>query len=297
MPLAFNTIFAVPDNPNPFPPFGQRPPSASISQGSPSNITITNKFFNQPVIGTDYIDLETCSNITITDCDFDTFPDAIGSGRRCIYLLSCTGTVSILRCRARSIPHNFIQFDKSHMTGTIANNRVRGTTTNSEDCISFFQSGGVDATNRLLVTNNAVDGNIPSLSTPGYTSSSGTGLICGDAAQDANTGFMDVVNNTFLNPGQVGLAIAGGNNDTVDGNIVYSIQTATSNVGMYIWNPGSSLVCSNMEARQNRVKWLNSSGSDNGFFNTGNCGTITNVSDNNFSDSTIDPANLTVNLG
>jgi len=292
--LAGNPIYAAPD---PTPPFGQRPSQASISQSTGSNFVISNKFFNQFVGGPggEYLELDSYNNVTITDCDFDSVPDALGSGRRCIYLVDCTGTIRIERCRARSVPQNFIQFNRSHMVGIIQDNRVRGATTNSEDLISFFRSGGVDANNRLLVYNNRLDGNIPSTLTPGYTSGSGTGIICCDSAQDLNTGFIDVVNCTCLNTAQVGIAVAGGNDITLIGNLVKGIQTATSNVGMYI-RLGSSLVCQNITARGNRVFWINSSGSENDLFSPGTCGTVNNISDNVFGDPSLTIANLTVNL-
>ena len=202
MTLAGNPIYAAPD---PTPPFGQRPSQASVSINGGSNYVITNKFFNQFVGGPggEYIELDNFNNVTITDCDFDTVPDGLGSGRRCIYLVDCTGVLTIMRCRAKSVPQNFIQLNRSHMQGVIGDNRVRGATTNSEDLISFFRSGGVDATHRLLVSNNRLDGNTPSTLVPGYTSGSGTGIICCDSAQDLGTGFIDVVNCTCLNTAQV----------------------------------------------------------------------------------------------
>ena len=51
-----------------------------------------------------------------------------------------------------------------------------------------------------------------------------------------------------------------------------------------------------MEASGNRVRWLNSSGTSNGSFQNGNCGTIANFGTNNFNDTTIDPASLVVTL-
>lgn len=292
MPIAYATF-------DPTPAFGTRPSQASISINGGTNFTITNKFFNQFVGGPggEYIELDNFTgNITITDCDFDTVPDALGSGRRCIYLLGCTGTVTIMRCRARLIPQNFIQFNQSHVQGIIADNRVRGTTTNSEDIISMFRSGGVGANQRLTITNNHIDGDVPGTTTPGYTSSSGSGMLLCDSAQDAGTGFIDCTYNSVLDCGQIGIGIDGGNDLNTIGNLVYARPLPLNNVGMF-WRIGSSSVCQNMTGRQNRVQWYVPNGSStNDIFNPGQCGTITGFSDNVFGDPTLDPVKLAVNL-
>ena len=291
MPFAFNTMYAA-DSPTPA--FGARPPQASISQSNGSNFAISGVFFNQPT-SAEYLALQNYVNVSITDCDFDTFPVAIGSGRRCIYLLSCSGTLTIQRCRARLVPHNFLQMDKSHMAGTVSQNRIRGTTSNSEDLVSVFQSGGVDATHRLVITDNHLDGNDPTTGTPNYTSGSGSGIQIGDVAQDAGTGFVDCTLNTMLNPGQDGIGIAGGNDVKIDGNQIFSIQTPTSNVGLSIWMNGGALLCQNMESSNNRINWKNSAGANNSFFNGGNCGTIAG-SGNAFDDASLAAASLVVVL-
>lgn len=292
MPIAYATV-------DPTPTFGTRPSQASISINGGTNFSITNKFFNQFVGGPggEYIELDNFTgNISITDCDFDTVSDALGPGRRCIYLFGCTGTVTIARCRAKLIPQNFIQFNNSHMAGSIFDCRVRGTTTNSEDIISMFRSGGQNTNNRLLIYNNHIDGNIPNTSTPGYTSNSGSGMLLCDAALDANTGFIDVVNNTVLNPGQVGIGVDGGTEVNLIGNQVYATQLPLNNVGVF-FRIGSSSLCQNMSARQNRVQWINPNGvGTNDLYNPNQCGTIAMLADNVFGDPTLNPANLAVNL-
>lgn len=158
------------------PPFGSRPATGPLGFSGQSNIVTWNLFFNQSISPQELLEFDSCTNITIMDCDFDTMPVS-AAGRRAIYLLSCSRTISILRCRCKQPAHNFIQFDKSHMTGEIAFNKVRGATANSEDLISIFQSGGVDATHRLAIHNNALDGGDPVNDVPGYTSNSGSGCF------------------------------------------------------------------------------------------------------------------------
>ena len=296
MPLTGCPIYAMVD---PTPLFGTRPTTAFQEYHSVNDLVISNQWFNQFTPGADLLGFYGCNNITVQDCDFGPMPgDASASGRKAIYLQGCTGNLTIIRCRFKNPAYDAIQLNTTNMVGQITDCRIRGTTANSEDLISLFQSGGVDATHRLKIWNVRIDGNDPSTGIPGYTSSSGTGINIGDDAQVTSTGFVDIYDCTVYNAGQAGIAVAGGNDQTIDGNLLYSIQTATSNVGMSIWQNGGSIVCQAIEARQNRVFWINaSSGLNNGLFQNGNCGTIANLSDNNFNDTTLNPANLVVNLG
>ena len=43
-------------------------------------------------------------------------------------------------------------------------------------------------------------------------------------------------NNILLNPGQVGIFIAGGTHNAIVDNVVYGEQRPLSNVGIYVWN-------------------------------------------------------------
>ncbi len=294
MPFVGNAIHAPLD---PTPHFGHRPTTLWQEYHSVNDLVIQNQFFNQFVVGADLLGFYGCNNITVLDCDFDTMDPATAAGRKAIYMQGCTGALKIMRCRFKNPALCAIQMNTTHMSGVISDCRIRGTTVNSEDLISCFQSGGVDASNRLLIYNVRIDGNVPSTLVPGYNSSSGTAINIGDDAQDANTGFIDVVNCTILNPAQAGIAVSGGADQRIIGNLIWSDQTATSNVGLSIWMNGGSLVCSSIEARQNRVKWLNSSGADNPLFNQGNCGTVVGIGDNVFTDPTLDPVKLAVRLG
>jgi hypothetical protein len=296
MPLTGCPMYAIVD---PTPAFGARPTTGFQEYHGPSNLVIANQYFNVFTPGADLLGFYGCNNVTVQDCDFGPMPgDASAADRKCIYLQGCTGTLTIIRCRFLDPAHDAIQLNTSPMVGQITDCRMRGTTANSEDTISLFRSGGVDATHRLKIWNNRIDGNRIDTGLPGYTSNSGCGINIGDSAQATTVGFVDIYNNTVYNSAQCGIAVAGGNDQTIDGNICYSIQTATSNVGMSIWMNGGSTVCQAIEARQNRVHWINSgSGLNNGLFQNGNCGTITHLSDNNFNDTTINPANLVVSLG
>jgi hypothetical protein len=82
-----------------------------------------------------------------------------------------------------------------------------------------------------------------------------------------------------VNPGQVGIFIAGGTNNKILSNLVYGAQRTSSNVGLYVWNQ-SSTPCSGNEVSGNQVWWKNASGSMNNAWNAGNCGTVAGWSTN-----------------
>lgn len=157
----------------------------------------------------------------------------------------------------------FVQFNNVRGGGNrINSNRgvnVKGQS-NPEDMISLFDSCGT-ALDPIQVKGNTLEGGGPS--------KSGAGITTGD-----NGGcYIRVKDNVLINPGNVGIAIAGGHNIEVLHNTVYSQQTDVSNVGIYVWNVASP-ECHSHTVRDNMVKWTNKEGKRNPAWNSGNCGTV-----------------------
>ena len=100
--------------------------------------------------------------------------------------------------------------------------------------------------------------------------------------------------NTLLNPGQVGIFIAGGTNHKILDNIIYGERRTSSNVGLYVWNQ-SSTACSGHEVARNQVSWRREDGTMSSSWNGGNCGTITDWNSNTWN-APLDPATLKVSL-
>ena len=68
-----------------------------------------------------------------------------------------------------------------------------------------------------------------------------------------------------MNPGQVGIYIAGGTNNQILNNTIYGAPRTNSNVGIYVWNlSGGS--CSGSDVKGNRVYFRKADGSEKGYW-------------------------------
>jgi parallel beta-helix repeat protein len=154
------------------------------------------------------------------------------------------------------------------------------------------RSGGVSGS-PFLIEHNRLRGGGPS--------GTGTGIIT-----DGGDDYIWIQDNTLDRTGQVGIGIAGGNNNIVRRNKVYSPAitfTATNqgtNVGIYAWvnSLGATNGCNNITIQGNRVYWKYGNaaigdkaiGADNPYWDGGNCGTINWANGNVWMDTTIGPS-------
>lgn len=152
-----------------------------------------------------------------------------------------------------------------------------------EDHINMFNSPGLgDGANRTEIAYNRLIGGHPQ-------SNSGTGIVVGDGASGGNAW---VHHNTVVNVRNVGIGVAGGKNVTVEANRIYMHRDATyTNVGLYVWmqGNGASGSCSGHKVLSNRVWVLNSNGTQNPWWNGGNCGAV-ELDKNVFGDGSLTPA-------
>jgi parallel beta-helix repeat protein len=268
-------------------PFLQRTPSGQIHLENCSNVTISGYQFVS--MSDDAIIIENCSNVTVTANDFS---DDVGG----VFVLNSTN-VTVTWNRFRNIGDgsigsghsNYVQFNNV-TGGYIGHNKGIGGDT--EDMISIFESGGASASNPLVIEYNAFES--PLTDKPNeraWTSDSGTGTNLGDG------GGSHVVlrYNTYLNVAQVGIAIGGGTDMHMIGNVVYGANRPLSNVGMSAWNQGGPST-SGVGIASNRVWWLADGGDANPYWNGGNVGTVAGESSNVLQDTSIDPATLAVTL-
>lgn len=150
---------------------------------------------------------------------------------------------------------------------------------NPEDAINLFKSSGT-LESYLHVYGNKIKGGGPS--------TSGGGIMLGDGGSSS---FIKANNNKLVNPGQYGVAVAGGSTIDVYNNQIYAVAQSFTNVGLYAWNqyPGT---CENISIFSNEVKYLNKDGSQNGFWDGQNCGPIGGVTSNNLWADFLTPAIL-----
>ncbi len=142
----------------------------------------------------------------------------------------------------------------------------------TEDQVNMWQSSGT-AASPIFIRYNKIRGGGPS--------NSGGGIVAGDGGGS----YITVDSNILVNPGQYGASIAGGHDNKLLNNQIYSASYPWTNIGAFVWNqytPSSY----NEEVSGNRINWLNSSGAANNWWDGGNVGVIT-MSNNVFGDSTI----------
>jgi parallel beta-helix repeat protein len=143
-----------------------------------------------------------------------------------------------------------------------------------EDHFNMYNSFGT-AASPILIQYNKVRGGGPS--------QSGGGMLSGDSGSS----YVTIDSNIAVNPGQYGIAIAGGHNNRLLNNKVYSASFPWANIGMdvWLWNPAEP-ACFSHEVSGNRVNFTNRDGVANNWWDGGNCGAIT-MSSNVFGDPTI----------
>lgn len=245
--------------------------------------------------GEDCIVLRNCYNITIDDCRLE---QAAGCGvvlyqcrniriRNCrmdsvasgVYAVHSTGIqverLAVSNVMGPSPRGQMVQFDSvwgsgNFITNSICENGVGNS--GAEDAINLYKTTGT-AASPVLVRNNRIRGGGPS--------HSGGGIMLGDGGG----GFILADSNILVNPGQYGIAIAGGSHITVQHNIIFARQQPFTNVGLYIWNQSESN-CGNHTIRQNKVNWTNSLGELNIIWDGRNCSPVNGIGNNPY-DSTI----------
>ncbi|NOY16159.1 MAG: right-handed parallel beta-helix repeat-containing protein [Gammaproteobacteria bacterium] len=175
-----------------------------------------------------------------------------------------------------------------------------------EDLINVYKSSGT-AIDPILISGNKFLGGGPS--------PSGGGIILGDQGG----AFQIAENNILVNPGQYGMQIAGGNNNIIRNNQIFSdARRDFTNGGIIVWRyndvgtgtqPGD---CFGHTVVSNRVtwwkgpnyknngapaarntSWLPDYGSDNA---QPNCGTVSGWNNNDFDTDNSQPANLDMSL-
>lgn len=193
------------------------------------------------------IQFDNSSQITVRDSHFENTASAIR-------LRFSNGPLEVINNEALNIGRNFFQCDDCNGAGI----RINGNSmvrTNPygiavlEDWINLYQTSG-DIGDWIQVNNNRAKGH--------SLSGSGSFIMLGD-----NGGrFQEAVGNIGMNPGQVGIGIAGGHDIRVEANLMYSVPWDSSNVAYYsaLYSPS----CGNHQfpgrnsevSQPNRANWM-----------------------------------------
>jgi hypothetical protein len=137
-----------------------------------------------------------------------------------------------------------------------------------EDVINIYKSSGM-AGDPIQVIGNKIRGGGPS--------GSGGGIMTGDSGG----AYIVVKDNILVDPGQYGIAIAGGHHIQILDNKVFGKRQPFTNVGIYVWNQ-SQASSHDHAVKGNRVKWFNKTGNENPCWDAKNCGKVTGWDDNDW---------------
>ena len=269
--------------------FGNRTTQSSqIVISGQNNVVIDNLFFEEGKFiwqnGRSHnahvpIRVINSQNVIIKNCDFRNVSQVVSvEGNSSDITVEYTRTDGIVGpgSRVDEQTGNFLQTVSSSIRRVVvSNNKILVTTgldpwggtqeTMTEDVISFFAAS--DCTAEF----NQIDAT-------GYVRDYGTGIIAGDATGDGHT----VRSNTLLNPGQVGLATAGGYGHRFFDNLIWKDadqNPGSGNTAAYFWDYNGAGIGDGLY-QNNRAKWHGGGG----FWNPGGAQQI----NNNWNDSTLD---------
>ncbi|MCB1247018.1 MAG: right-handed parallel beta-helix repeat-containing protein [Acidimicrobiia bacterium] len=200
------------------------------------------------------------NGVYITDSDHVTVTDSYITDAERGVLVHRSDSIKVDENVFVHTGRNFVQFDKVDGPGSsISYNRGKNELggSSAEDLISLYQSNGTSGSPIRIVGNRLRDGG---------PSGSGSGIMLGDGGGSHQT----AENNVLVDPGQVGIGVAGGYGMKVIDNQIYSSSHAWSNVGIYTWDLSGG--CSDVEVRGNDVDFRSSSNRSNGYWNGGGCG-------------------------
>jgi hypothetical protein len=140
----------------------------------------------------------------------------------------------------------FVQFNNVNGAGSaVTNNKgedIAGQS-HAEDAISMYQSNGTSSS-PIMITGNWIRGGGPS--------SSGGGIMLGDEGGS----YLTAQNNILVNPGEYGMAIAGGDHNSILNNTIYSVSQSFTNVGLYV-NSINGYTVTNATVSGNKVLFYN----------------------------------------
>lgn len=221
------------------------------------NVTIRNCFFNKA--SEEAINIEGSVNIHVENCLFNgAYAGVYAMESKLIKVIN--NQFINARQRPDKSRGQFVQFNEVTGPGNVIENNQGENffeESNPEDLISLFKSSGT-AGNPISIRNNTFRGGGPS--------ASGGGIMTGDYGGS----YIVVENNTLVDPGQYGIATAGGNDITIINNKIYGKQQSFTNNPLYVWGQ-LGIACSNINVTGNRANWIDKNGYNNRGWNAGNC--------------------------
>ena len=204
-----------------------------------NNITIRNCYFGASL--GEAVSIEGSSNITIENCFFS-------NNRTGVYAVSSSGIKvnnnQFINVHGPFPRGQYVQFNGVSGAGnSVTGNKGECFKGESypEDLVNMFNSSGTSGS-PINISGNQFRGGGPSLS--------GGGILGGDYGGN----WVRVENNLLVDPGNYGIAAAGGNNITLNANKVYSTWHSYNNAGLIVWAQGGA-ACSNITVTRNEINF------------------------------------------
>ena len=239
------------------------------------------------------IQITSSSNVTIRnnqirDVRSNIDDNSNDRGNRAIVIEGSSSHVSINGNHMYNAGRNGVQISRVRGAAglSITNNIIEGRgrwDSDYEDIINLYSSSGTSSS-PIRISGNTIRNGGPS--------DSGTGIILGDGDQGRGpTQYVVVENNRFIDPGHVGINLAGGDHITVRNNTIIGTGNVPhrTTVGMTINHFGYSSECRDHVVTGNRVYMENQHLPDgvNHLWNPGTCTQNVQISGNNFGDSSL----------
>lgn len=240
------------------------------------NITIKNSKFG-PTFTKRAIYLSDCKNITVIDCSFEDVLFALLAHRSESVKFEYNEVKNVTGSHYDSSLYGcMVQYDKVSGRGNSISYNVCENIPNQsapEDLINLYMTKGT-ADSPVIIRGNWLRGGGPS--------NSGGGIILGDVGG----AYQIAEDNILVDPGQYGVAIAGGNNITLRNNKVFGKSQSFTNVGLYAANWAEEFGKSfNITVENNIIHFKNRNGSDGSFWYMANVEPVIGKETNKFDKS------------
>jgi hypothetical protein len=270
--------------------WGNRPVQSSpIGINGQSDVIIDNLFFD----GLTYSDfqysgsnshvcvnIENSNNITVRNCDFYQVSECVQIYNSSNVTIEWNRTDGITGPAERvgAQTGNFSQTHGGSSFVFVRNNKIKATIPVYDPWGGDHQLGTEDVISLFGCSDSAAEYN--QIDATNYVRDYGTGTILGDGFGDRCI----IRENTYLNPGQVGIAIAGGFDHQMLGNIVFRefgqhIPEDSGNTGGYYWDYNGNGIGGGL-LQDNRILFNEG---NQGFWNDGGAEDI----NNNWEDSSV----------
>ncbi len=239
------------------------------------------------------IHIRSSTNVTVSNSLLQNIHSNIGDkggdrGNRAIKVEGASSQIQITANRFINAGRNAVQIGRVRNAPGIAitNNTIEGRgrwDSDYEDMINLYSSSGT-ASSPIRIAGNTLRNGGPS--------TTGTGMILGDGnIESGPTSYVIAENNLLIDPGHVGINLAGGENITIRNNRIIGTGDVPhkTTTGFTINHYGYSSECKNHVVTGNRV-WMDNQhlgGGTNHHWNPGTCTDNVRLEGNVFGDASL----------